>query len=168
MRFTYFVELHTEAEGGYTGIVPSLPGCVTFGKSEDDVVSNAVEAIEVYIESLAAEGYAIPQSDTLEVARCNTSTTIFVSVDVPIDEVSKESPWLSTKEAAVILGTTVGRVNQLIAAEALDARKVGRDWSVSRGSVSARAANPPRPGRPVSNISHPQSTARRAVTQAGC
>ncbi len=63
----YRVLLRKEPEGGYTVIVPSLPGCVTYGGDIDDAIKMAKEAIELYIESLRAHGEEIPdEQDTLE------------------------------------------------------------------------------------------------------
>jgi predicted RNase H-like HicB family nuclease len=38
-------------EGGYTAIVPALPGCISEGDSRDEALSNIKEAIELYLES---------------------------------------------------------------------------------------------------------------------
>ena len=63
----YRVLLRKEPEGGYTVIVPSLPGCVTYGEDVEDAIKMAKEAIELYIESLRAHGEEIPdEQDTLE------------------------------------------------------------------------------------------------------
>ena len=63
----YRVLLRKEPEGGYTVMVPSLPGCVTYGEDVDDAIKMAKEAIELYIESLRAHGEEIPdENDTLE------------------------------------------------------------------------------------------------------
>lgn len=43
-----------EVEGGFTVFIPSLPGCVTFGGSMEEVHEMAKEAIELYLESLEA------------------------------------------------------------------------------------------------------------------
>lgn len=50
-----------ELDGGYTVTVPGLPGLVTDGDSVEEALSNAKEAIELYLqgetsESLAANG----------------------------------------------------------------------------------------------------------------
>lgn len=60
---TYRVLLNKEPEGGFTVLVPTLPGCVTYGESMDEAVSNAKEAIELYIESLVANGEPIPTEE---------------------------------------------------------------------------------------------------------
>ncbi|MFH1290220.1 MAG: type II toxin-antitoxin system HicB family antitoxin [Nanoarchaeota archaeon] len=38
--------------GGYIGFVPSLPGCHTQGDTLEDLMNNAKEAIDLYIETL--------------------------------------------------------------------------------------------------------------------
>ncbi len=63
----YRILLRKEPEGGYTVIVPSFPGCVTFGDTIEEAIEMAKEAIELYIESLQAHGEDIPtEKDTLE------------------------------------------------------------------------------------------------------
>lgn len=51
---SYRIFLRKEPEGGFTVTVPTLPGCVTFGKSLDDAMKMAKEAIELYLEALQA------------------------------------------------------------------------------------------------------------------
>ena len=36
-------------------MVPTLPGCITYGETIDECISNAKEAIELYVESLNAD-----------------------------------------------------------------------------------------------------------------
>lgn len=50
---TYRVVLKKEPEGGYTVVVPALPGCITYyGETMDEAKAMAKEAIELYIEEL--------------------------------------------------------------------------------------------------------------------
>jgi len=56
----YRVLLQKEPEGGYTVIVPLLPGCVTYGKTIKEAKLMAKEAIELYIESLKDHNEEIP------------------------------------------------------------------------------------------------------------
>ncbi|NIM05359.1 MAG: type II toxin-antitoxin system HicB family antitoxin [Armatimonadetes bacterium] len=44
------VVLEPSEEGGYTAIVPSLPGCVSEGESVEEAMANIREAIELYLE----------------------------------------------------------------------------------------------------------------------
>lgn len=67
VTYTYRIFLQKENEGGYTVTVPLLPGCITYGKTVDEAIEMAKEAIELYIESLAAHGEEIPtEKNTLE------------------------------------------------------------------------------------------------------
>ncbi|MBS1547189.1 MAG: type II toxin-antitoxin system HicB family antitoxin [Bacteroidetes bacterium] len=64
---TYRILLTQEPEGGYTVNVPALPGCITYGNDITHAMSMAREAIELYVETLQAEGDLIPDdSRTLE------------------------------------------------------------------------------------------------------
>jgi len=56
----YRIRLCKEPEGGYTVTVPALPGCVTFGETIEQAIDMAAEAIQLYLESLAAHGENIP------------------------------------------------------------------------------------------------------------
>jgi antitoxin HicB len=48
-QLTYKIHLHKEPEGGYTVIVPALPGCITWGENIEQSMVMAREAIEGYI-----------------------------------------------------------------------------------------------------------------------
>ena len=64
---SYRILLRKEPEGGYTVIVPSLPGCVTYGDSVEEAIDMAKEAIDLYLESLRGHGEEIPtEEETLE------------------------------------------------------------------------------------------------------
>jgi len=44
------VILEPSDEGGYTAIVPALPGCISEGDSREEALKNIKEAIELYLE----------------------------------------------------------------------------------------------------------------------
>lgn len=44
------VILEPSDDGGYTVIVPALPGCISEGDSVDEALGNISEAIELYLE----------------------------------------------------------------------------------------------------------------------
>ncbi|MBP7965000.1 MAG: type II toxin-antitoxin system HicB family antitoxin [Caldilineaceae bacterium] len=67
LNYRILLKREPEPDNGYTVTVPSLPGCITYGDDIDQAIVMAKEAIEVYLESLAAHGELIPdESDTLE------------------------------------------------------------------------------------------------------
>lgn len=59
----YNLIFRPEIEGGFTVIVPSLPGCVTYGKNLKEAKEMAEDAILGYLGSLRKHGELIP-SDT--------------------------------------------------------------------------------------------------------
>lgn len=62
----YQIMLRPEPEGGFTVTVPSLPGCVTYGKTLEEARDMAKDAITAYLASLKKHHEAIPQDgDTL-------------------------------------------------------------------------------------------------------
>ena len=52
----YRILLKKEPEGGYTIIVPSLPGCITYGDNIEHASEMAKEAIDLYLWSLGEHG----------------------------------------------------------------------------------------------------------------
>ena len=44
------VVLEPSDEGGFTVIVPSLPGCISEGETLEEAMENIREAIELYLE----------------------------------------------------------------------------------------------------------------------
>ncbi len=65
MRFRVLIE--QDEDGVYVAEVPSLPGCISQGKTRSEAIDNAKEAIAGYLESLQAHGEPIPPSITEEV-----------------------------------------------------------------------------------------------------
>ena len=70
----YQIVLRAEAEGGYTVMVPALPGCITWGRTISQAKRMGRDAIGGYLVSLAKHGEPIPDDDDILTA----------SVDVPI------------------------------------------------------------------------------------
>jgi antitoxin HicB len=67
-RGHFNVVLRPEPEGGFTAIVPVLPGCVTYGRTLLEAKKMARDAISGYIESLKKHGEPIPTDDDSLVA----------------------------------------------------------------------------------------------------
>ncbi len=59
--YFYQINLIPEKEGGYTVLVPLLPGCLSYGESVEQATANAREAIELHQENLFAHGEPIPE-----------------------------------------------------------------------------------------------------------
>lgn len=70
----YRVLLQKEPEGGYTVIVPLLPGCITYGETIEEAKRMAKDAIELYLESLKAHNEEIPVEDNILEAMITVET----------------------------------------------------------------------------------------------
>ena len=68
VHYHYNIILRPEAEGGFTAIVPALPGCVTYGRTLVEARKMAKDAISGYIESLRKHQEPIPTDDETLVA----------------------------------------------------------------------------------------------------
>ena len=58
---TYTIVVEPEEGGGYFVAVPALPGCFTRGSTIDECRERAIEAIEVHIAGLQADGEPVPE-----------------------------------------------------------------------------------------------------------
>ncbi|MHB1663438.1 MAG: type II toxin-antitoxin system HicB family antitoxin, partial [Thermoplasmataceae archaeon] len=57
-----------KGEDGYiVANVPAFPGCITQGKTREEALKNAKEAIELYIDVLREDNEPIPQDVGIEV-----------------------------------------------------------------------------------------------------
>jgi len=74
-NFHYNVIFRPEPEGGFTVIVPSLPGCVTYGKNLKEAKEMAADAIGGYIASLKKHKEPIPTDQE----------SFFTSIDIKKD-----------------------------------------------------------------------------------
>ena len=68
MKRKFRVILEPNESGGYTVTVPILPGCISEGDTKAEGLANISEAIGLYIESLQAEGEAVPSEEGVEEA----------------------------------------------------------------------------------------------------
>lgn len=48
----FLIVMEPSDEGGFTVFVPSLPGCISEGETEEEARQNIQEAIELYLESI--------------------------------------------------------------------------------------------------------------------
>ena len=62
------VILEPSEEGGYTAIVPSLPGCISEGNTKEETLRNIREAIELYLEPVEDDQIATQNAEMVELA----------------------------------------------------------------------------------------------------
>ena len=60
--------LEPSEEGGYTAIVPSLPGCISEGDTKEEALKNIREAIELYLEPVEDDQTFTPNAEMTEMA----------------------------------------------------------------------------------------------------
>jgi predicted RNase H-like HicB family nuclease len=58
--------LEPSAEGGYTAIVPSLPGCISEGDTKEEALKNVREAIELYLRPVEDDQVFTQGAETVE------------------------------------------------------------------------------------------------------
>ena len=56
----YTVLIRAGNERGYVATVPTLPGCVSQGRTRREALRNIKEAIEAYVEALLEDGLPVP------------------------------------------------------------------------------------------------------------
>jgi predicted RNase H-like HicB family nuclease len=69
MKFRTIIE--KDEDGNYVVQCPSLPGCITEGKTRGEALTNVKDAIEGYLKSLKKHDEPIPPSieeETVEVS----------------------------------------------------------------------------------------------------
>ncbi len=67
----YRILIEQDEDGVFVVQVPSLPGCISQGRTRAEAIENAKEAIAAYLESLAAHDEPIPPpiaEEVIEVA----------------------------------------------------------------------------------------------------
>ena len=64
------VFIYPGEDGYWVAECPSLPGCVSQGKTKDEAIQNVKEAIDGYVASLVDDGLPVPEEhfDALVVA----------------------------------------------------------------------------------------------------
>jgi len=55
MMYEFDVVIIEDETGGYVAFVPTLPGCHTQGDTLNELMDNAKEAVELYLETLTEE-----------------------------------------------------------------------------------------------------------------
>jgi len=62
------VVLEPSDEGGFTAVVPALPGCISEGGTREEALGNIQEAIRLYLEPVDDDLEARPDAEVIEIA----------------------------------------------------------------------------------------------------
>ncbi len=60
------IRLEKDEDGIWVVTCPSLPGCISQGKSEEEALKNIKDAIKLHIKALAEDGLSIFKSETVK------------------------------------------------------------------------------------------------------
>ncbi len=55
------VIIYPGEDGCWVAEVPSLPGCISQGRTKEEALNNTKEAIQAYIDALKEDGIAVPE-----------------------------------------------------------------------------------------------------------
>ena len=66
MKIEYPLKIHKAEEGGYWAEFPDLPGCITEGDSEEEVLSMAKDALSGWLAVRFERNFAIPEAKVLK------------------------------------------------------------------------------------------------------
>ncbi|MFZ2535408.1 type II toxin-antitoxin system HicB family antitoxin [Methanothrix sp.] len=55
------VIIYPGEDGCWVAEVPSLPGCISQGRTKEEALTNIKEAIQAYIDALKEDGIAVPE-----------------------------------------------------------------------------------------------------------
>lgn len=75
-RFTYTIQIERDEDGIYVVSVPALPGCFTQGRTVEEAITMAQDAIIAFITVLVRRGKRIPTEKRM-------ASLFAVSVGVP-------------------------------------------------------------------------------------
>lgn len=62
------IVLEPSDEGGFTALVPSLPGCISEGNTREEALANIKEAIELYLEPVEDDMLSLLNAEVIELA----------------------------------------------------------------------------------------------------
>ena len=68
-----------EQDGGFLAYFPALPGCHTWGKTYQEAVTHAEEALSLYLGALMAHGDRVPRE-----TNSDRSVSLGITVRTPV------------------------------------------------------------------------------------
>jgi predicted RNase H-like HicB family nuclease len=103
----YPIVIHKDRGSDYGVTVPGLPGCFTAGRTVDEALAMAEEAIELHLEGLIEQGQAVPRPGAIE--------------DYKDDPTYKGGTWAVVSISPARLRIKAKRINISIPERVLDA-----------------------------------------------
>lgn len=84
MRFVYPALVH-EDEDGIWAEFPDLEGCSTYGDTVDEILTGAVEAMELYILGLLEDGKRPPEPSDIRTLKSTDSNAFATLISADVD-----------------------------------------------------------------------------------
>lgn len=77
-KLQFNVVFRPEKEGGFTALVPLLPGCVSYGKTLNDAKKMITDAIDGYIFSMKKRGEIVETDADSFISTLNVNYRVYV------------------------------------------------------------------------------------------
>ncbi len=74
----YNVIFRAEPEGGFTALVPSLPGCISYGKDLAEAKKMIADALGLYVSSLQEDREDVPNDEESVIGLVSSSRNVKV------------------------------------------------------------------------------------------
>jgi predicted RNase H-like HicB family nuclease len=89
----YPIFIHKDLNSDFGVIVPDLPGCFSAGKSIEQAIENAHEAIECHVEGLLLDGEPLPLKQPIEqhLDSPDLKGGVLALVDIDLSRISGKS-----------------------------------------------------------------------------
>lgn len=84
MRYPIAIEIGDDDQA-FSVTVPDLPGCFSAGDTLEEAITNAQEAIELWLETVIDDGGAIPEPGSIKEHKDNPEYKDHVWAIIPID-----------------------------------------------------------------------------------
>ena len=86
-----FLVIIEKGENNYSAYSPDVPGCISTGKTVEEIISNMKEALEFHIAGMLEDGESFPSPKTLNHYLENTDEIsgddTFTHVEIEVPEV---------------------------------------------------------------------------------
>ncbi len=78
----YMLRVHLEQEddGRWSAVVPTLPGCATWGDTKEEALSSVREAAQLYLDVMMEDGEPLPPSVTAIEQFSTTEAAVAVAI----------------------------------------------------------------------------------------
>ena len=140
MVYLYEAIIKKEVEDGeeyYSVKFPDWPSA-TYGETLQEAAEMATDFLETNVSYCLAHGLDLPIATFGN--ETSGGTLALISTNITNDAAQSEWGWITTKEAADILGVTSHRVRVMANTDVLPSKRTGRDILVQRTAVEERLA----------------------------